>query len=144
MMAARDGRPMPTATTFGANQATAWRIATGGDAWTGAAPKVRSFVAAILGSADTVVVDTWAARVATGGTVKHPERWYYDIAAAYWEAADFLGEDARDVQAITWIVAQSEGIASARRGRHDLTYKAGTPVSVRTIIATATLDGPGS
>jgi len=138
--------PPPAATTFGVNKARAWQIATAsgpnGNPWSTAAPKVRAFVRAILGDSSAVVVDVWAIRVATAGRINAVrEHEYGPVVDAYRQAADIVGEEPRDLQAITWLVAQREGVGSHRRGRHDATYKAGTPVTVRTIIATATIDG---
>lgn len=131
-----EGRTMPTATTFKRNWQAAWRALNGEDAWTTSAPKVRNFVAAILGDGAAVVVDTWAVRVATGGaldTVRN-DADYLRIAEAYRKVASMTGELPCELQAITWLVAQSEGLASHRRGRHDLAYKAGTPDFIRELV----------
>ena len=136
IVAAAEGRERPSATTFEVNRDRAWRVATGAesDPWTTAAPKVRAFVAAILGDASSVVVDTWAMRVATDGALHDvTDREYADVAAAYHAAALALGVAARDVQAVTWTVAQDAGLASSRRGRHDLTWKRGTAPFVRAL-----------
>ncbi len=124
-----EGRTMPRATTFKRNWLAAWRALDGNvNPWAGAAPKVNAFVSAIMGDSGAVVVDTWAVRVATGGSKSrvNNDDEYAKVAAAYTEAARQLGEAPRDVQAITWLVAQTEGLATHRRGRHDLAFKAGT------------------
>lgn len=133
--AAREGadRP-PSATTFATNVDRAWSAINGAIPWTTAAPKVRAFVAAILGDDSAVVVDTWAIRVATGGAmIDVTDREYAHVVEAYREAAERIGADARDVQAVTWTVAQDAGLASSRRGRHDLTFKRGTAPFVRAL-----------
>lgn len=123
---------IPTATTFNVNRERAWCALTTGDAsWATRAPKVRAFVAAILGDHGSVVVDVWAMRVATRGTRDSvTDREYDAVAAAYRDAAAMVGETPSAVQAITWIVAQSAGLGSNRRGRHDETFKRGTPPAV--------------
>ena len=131
-VAVRAGTAAPTCTTFRSNVDRAMvALATGAAPWATVAPKVRAFVAAILGDATAVVVDVWAMRCATSGerdTVRPAE--YAAVAAAYRDAAWRTGEDARDLQAITWLVVQREGIGSARRGRHDATIKRGTAPAV--------------
>jgi len=138
-----EGRTMPKATTFKRCQLTAWQaLASDGQPWSTAAPKVNAFVRCIMGDVLEVVVDTWAVRVASGGqfsTVAN-DKAYAKVARAYVAAAELLGELPRDVQAITWIVAQTEGLATLRKGRHDLTFKAGTDplvVDLLTSIASA-------
>lgn len=124
-----EGRTMPTATTFRRNQLNAWQ-ALGQDAapWATAAPKVNAFVAAILGDSSAVVVDTWAYRVALNTRPKGVRgKEYGPIAEAYMAAAKLRNEAPAHMQAITWLVAQTEGLASHRRGRHDLAWKSGTP-----------------
>lgn len=124
----------PRATTFKRNQKAAWAALapdpTDAYVWLGAAPKVRAFVRAILGDDTSVVVDTWALRVALGRNANLTNRIspkdYERVAAAYREAAGLQGESASTIQAITWLVAQSSGLASRRIGRHDLAFKAGT------------------
>lgn len=123
--------PIPSATTFSVNRGNAWLALAGDTAWRTRAPKVRAFVAAILGDHGAVVVDTWAIRVATRGALTDVRDAEYDhVAAAYRDAATMIGETPAAVQAITWLVAQSEGMASSRRGRHDETFKRGTPAAV--------------
>lgn len=86
--------------------------------------KVRNFAANLLGDAEAVTVDVWAARVAFGlgkgfkstvgesETVK-PEtllarKGVYDaIADAYREAAHRVGVEPSTMQATTWIVARN-------------------------------------
>lgn len=124
-----EGRTMPKATTFKRNQLAAWQaLADDGQPWVTSAPKVTAFVKAVNGVEDAVVVDVWAVRIATGGrrSEVRSDKDYADIAAAYVEAARQAHEKPRDIQAITWIVAQTEGLASHRVGRHDRTFKAGT------------------
>jgi hypothetical protein len=134
--AARDGGATPTATTFGVNARSAWSLIHGRTGWTSAAPKVRSFVANILGDVDAVTVDTWAIRVATDGAlVRVTDREYGPVQDAYRAAAVIVAETPRDVQAVTWIVAQSRGLASSRRGRHDLAYKRGTAPFVISLLS---------
>jgi len=128
-----EGRTMPRATTFKRNWVRAWQaLDTGIDPWTGTAPKVRAFVACIFGDHDAVVVDVWAVRVATGGSKSRvTDKQYAKVASAYRHAAEQLGELPSTVQAVTWLVAQTEGLATHRVGRHDLTFKAGTPDFIR-------------
>jgi len=136
-VAARADGAMPGATTFRVNRERAWSaLRDGAAAWTSRAPKVRAFVAAILGDHGAVVVDTWAVRVATRGALAEVrDAEYGPVAAAYRDAAAMVGETPAAIQAITWIVAQSEGLASNRRGRHDETFKRGTPPAVVAMFA---------
>ena len=127
--AARHGEPMPVATTYGANRRRAWGFFTGSTDWQGSALKVRAFTRAIDGDGDAVVVDVWAVRVATEGRrqLVENDRDYLELAEAYREAARQLGEpSARDLQAIVWVSAQTRGLGSHRRGRHDAVAKRGT------------------
>jgi hypothetical protein len=136
-VAARDGAPMPPATTFTRNRERAWAALAGDKVWAGPALKVRAFVAAVTGDDSAVVVDIWAYRVAVGESPRSgsvPPSRYRSIAEAYTDAARNVGETPRDLQAITWVVAQDEGLASRRRGRHDVTHKAGTPDFVRSLL----------
>lgn len=142
--AAAAGRPTrPSATTFNSNADRAWAILNGGADWRTSALKVRSFVANILGDTDAVTVDVWAIRVATDGridTVRNDGQ-YRRVADAYRSAALYLlGADSvvitpRDLQAVTWLVAEQSGIGSRRRGRHGLTLKRGTLPIVATLLA---------
>lgn len=143
VVAKQAGGPMPSATTFMRNRLKAWKALDQDEhPWTSAAPKVMAFVKAINGIEDAVVVDTWAARVALNGSLARAGRGFasfrqgeYDrFVAAYREAALTVGETPRDMQAIVWLQAQSEGLASDRRSRHDLTFKAGTPDFVRALL----------
>lgn len=127
--AARHGEPMPVATTYGANRRRAWGFLTGSTDWQGSALKVRAFTRAIDGDGDAVVVDVWAVRVATEGRrqLVESDADYRELAEAYREAARQLGEpSARDLQAIVWVSAQTRGLGSHRRGRHDAVAKRGT------------------
>lgn len=133
-----EGRTMPKATTFKRNWDAAWRALdpNSNAVWYTSAPKVRAFVAAILGDEHSVVVDTWAVRVATGGSKSRVanDKEYAAVAAAYVEAARCVLEPASHTQAITWLVAQSEGLATLRRGRNDLSFKAGTPMWLAALV----------
>lgn len=127
-LAAASGQAMPSATTFGANRERAWSLLHGESDWATAALKVRSFVANICGDPDSVTVDVWAIRVATMGeqsTVKNDAQ-YREVADAYRAVAADLGLAPRDLQAITWVVAERIGLGSNRRGRHGQTLKRGT------------------
>jgi hypothetical protein len=130
-VARAEGRVQPRATTFKRNQAAAWlALDPNTDTpWLTSAPKVRAFVEAILGDHDSVVVDTWAVRVATFGSKSRvgSDADYAEVAHAYNIAANLRGVPPATMQAVTWLVAQSEGLATLRRGRHDLAFKAGTP-----------------
>lgn len=126
--AARGDDTPPVATTFGANRARAWQFVTGGADWKTSALKVRSFVRNIMGDVDAVTVDVWAIRVATNGaeSAVKSDRQYRDVADAYRDVAAEVGETPRDLQAITWIVAERIGLGSKRRGRHSQSFKRGT------------------
>lgn len=139
-VASRDGLERPTATTFERNRVAGWLAINGSrDPWESAAPKVKAFIAAILGDPDAVVVDTWAYRVATGEAPPRAgsfaARLYQPIALAYAEASLRRGVEPRVMQAVTWLVAQTEGTASNRRGRHDLVFKRDTPAFVRALMS---------
>jgi hypothetical protein len=142
-MAAAEGRTIPSATTFKRNWLAGWRAITGESAvWLTAAPKVRAFVFAILGDESSVVVDTWAIRVATGGQesrVKSGPKQYGEVAHAFNIAANLRGVPPSTMQAVTWLVAQTEGLATHRRGRHDLSFKAGTPEFIRAALQEGTV-----
>lgn len=123
-----EGRTMPNASTFKRNQIAAWQaLAFDTAPWKTAAPKVNAFVAAILGDDDAVVIDTWAARAATAGKVENRKRHtinnreYAEIADAYTNASCMTGDSPRDLQAIVWLVIQTQGLA-----KHSNTFKAGT------------------
>jgi hypothetical protein len=140
-MAASEGRTMPSATTFKRNWLAGWRAITGDEAvWLTAAPKVRAFVAAILGDESSVVVDTWAVRVATAGQESrvNNDKAYGEVAHAYNIAANLRAVPPSTMQAVTWLVAQTEGLATHRRGRHDLSFKAGTPEFIRAALQEGT------
>lgn len=131
-----EGRSMPRATTFTRNRLRAWQaLDYGQDPWTSAALKVRDFVAAINGDRQAVVVDTWAYLVATGrrpkGAVRPKE--YVKVAAAYRQVAEKFGMAPREVQAITWLVARTEG--TARSLANTQTFKAGTPTWLKAALA---------
>jgi hypothetical protein len=133
-MAARDGLPMPSATTFKRNQRIAWAALTSDEApWKGAALKVRNFVEAVMGNMGAVVIDVWAARVATNGELNQARNvgQYRAMDIAYRSAAIRVGATPCGIQAATWIVAQHEGLGSGRKGRHDKTFKVGTPDIIR-------------
>ena len=98
----------PTVTTFTSNaDRAADALEHGGRTWRSTAPKVRSFVANILGDVDAVTVDVHATRAATFGEqdVPRTDREYQAIAAAYRTVAELVGETPRDLQAIVWLVA---------------------------------------
>jgi hypothetical protein len=82
-----------------------------GDGFGGEAPKVRAFWANLVGFADEVTIDVWAARAATGGAAgRHPTgRRYRRLARAYARAAERVGERPCDFQAIIWIHARGLG-----------------------------------
>jgi hypothetical protein len=139
-----DGGPMPRATTFGYNQRLAWALGSGKDDWRTAAPKVRSFVANILGDTDAVTIDVWAARVCTAGEYAGEtigKGQYRAMADAYRTVAEHEGlagrtVTPRDLQAITWVVAERIGLGSKRRGRgHSQTFKQGTLPIVMQLLA---------
>jgi|GEM_PF-5199160 len=135
-LARAEGRTMPSATTYKRNRQTAWQaLGQDGSPWLSAAPKVHHFVDAILGDLRAVAVDTWAMRVATGGALSLvTNRQYPLVVAAYTEAAALRGIWPADMQAITWLVARSEGPA-ARKSRHNLTFKTGTPEFIRAALS---------
>lgn len=127
--ARRAGLTMPKATTFKRNQAAAWQaLSKDGQPWLSSAPKVNAFVAAIMGNPLSVVVDVWAVKAATHGVADYvgTDKRYAAVSAAYVEAASIRGVLPRDMQAIVWLVVQTEGLASSRTGRHDKAFKRGT------------------
>jgi len=133
--ASRHGLARPSATTFERNRVNAWNSLQSTIApWRTGALKVKAFVAAMLGDRNSVVIDVWASRVAMGEDVRVTNRLYPVIAEAYIVAAEARGIDPRDMQATTWLVAQTEGLASERRGRPDQTFKAGTSEFVKGIV----------
>lgn len=97
---------------FSSNVEKAWHILWDEQDWekwlTG--NKVTSFAANILGSEDDVTVDTWAWRIWAGADLqaKPPslDKIYWDIAAAYREAARLVNMPVRELQAITWVTAR--------------------------------------
>jgi hypothetical protein len=132
--AAMHHESMPVATTFKRNAEAAWRALTGENEapWKTSALKVRSFVNVIMGEWQEVVVDVWTARVATNGErddINDGE--YRRIADAFVDAARRVNRAPAILQAITWIVAQDAGLGSGRKGRHDRSFKKGTPDVVK-------------
>lgn len=130
-----EGRTMPRATTFHRNSAAAWRALDPATEtpWLTTAPKVKAFVSAILGDGESVVVDTWAVRVATAFVKSRvaTDAEYAYVAHAYNVAANLVHHEwPRDLQAITWLVARTEGTALIRPSNAD-TFKAGTPEFLR-------------
>lgn len=103
--AAERGDATPPNVHTRAMRAQAWRIANGEAALDVlGGPKVRAFFANITGDLDSVTVDVWAARAATGRTLPAVQgRTYALIARAYREAAALLEIPARDVQAAVWV-----------------------------------------
>jgi Ser/Thr protein kinase RdoA (MazF antagonist) len=70
-------------------------------------PKVTAFYRAILGDADILVIDRWAAFAAGYDRAKPPtKRERAVIEPAYRAAANLVGESVRDFQAIVWIVTR--------------------------------------
>lgn len=139
-LAAANGDPMPTATTYGINQRRAWDFLTGETDWTTAAPKVRSFVRNILGDHDTVTVDIWALRVASMGTepkVRTPAH-YRTIANAYRLVAGELNIAPRDLQAITWVIGRRTALGLAKPVRPSTSLKRGTFTWVATLLTAGT------
>jgi hypothetical protein len=132
--AVANGHDMPTATTFGANRRNAWAFLNGTHDWTSSALKVRSFVSNIMGDLNAVTVDVWAIRVATGGLLDAVpnDATYIMVANAYREAARIVGETPRDLQAITWLIAQTadnRAVKRPKRGTFDVVLDAlGLPV----------------
>lgn len=126
---------MPTATTFGQNRRTAWAFGHGDADWKSAAPKVRSFVANIMGDTNAVTVDVWAIRVATRGTVSAVRKSQYEtVAEAYRTVAAEVGMTPRDLQAVVWTMAVRTGLGQARKSTHSKACKRGTFDIVRTLV----------
>ena len=81
-------------------------------AWTATRPsewvtgdKVRPFYNAIMGDTDALVLDRWALRLATGSdSTGAPNRRKAEL--LYRDAADELGENLRDLQAIVWTIGR--------------------------------------
>lgn len=95
------GHVAPPAVSTGANRAKAWLELHGTAAISG--PKTTTFVKAILGDPDAVVIDSWTLRSVglkpDAKVTPHRQRW---ITAAYAEAGAIVGESPRDLQAILW------------------------------------------
>lgn len=71
--------------------------------------KVTSFWANLIGSGETVTVDVWAQRAATGKNLPPPRgARYRAIADAYRAAAKIVGESPRDFQAIIWLATRPQ------------------------------------
>jgi hypothetical protein len=138
-VARASGRTMPKATTFNRNKAAAWRALDPNIAepWYTSAPKVKAFVAAILGDDTSVVVDTWAVRVATGDEVKYvgTDKAYWLVAHAYNVAANLRGVPPATMQATTWIVARTDGLATSNGARRVESFKSGTPDWLRVALS---------
>lgn len=134
-VAKNEGRMMPTATTFRKNQNAAWRALEQDETpWLTAAPKVYSFVDAIMGDTEAVVVDMWAVRAATNGLVNrvHTKAQYKAVADAYKAAADMIhAVNPRDLQAIVWLHIRAEKLAITN---HVHVYKAGTHEHVKAVL----------
>ncbi len=142
-VARAEGRTCPRATTFKRNWAAAWRALDPmtENPWLTSALKVRAFVEAIMGDDLSVVVDTWAIRVATGGSWNRSpnDKVYASVAHAYVIAANLRSVAPTTMQAVTWLVAQSEGLATSRSGRPDLAFKAGTPEWLKAALTERTI-----
>lgn len=81
-------------------------------------PKVEPFARAILGDTEALVLDTWALRALDipGDKLTAADRRRAD--AAYREAAELVGENVRDFQAVVWIqTRESEPRADGRVNR---------------------------
>lgn len=113
MEAADTGAQCPVVHTE-KQRAKAWAAATGAtspDANHG--PKTEAFWANILGDADRVCVDSWAARAATGDmTHAGPSgRFQYGLMErAYQRAARAIGMAPRDLQAAIWINVRGSAV----------------------------------
>lgn len=104
--AAMNGYDIPTVAGLTANRIKAWKIANGAnplDVLGG--QKVRAFYANIMGDADAVTVDVWAARAALGAdaTDRIPTGQYNAIADAYRLAADARNVSPMVMQATVWV-----------------------------------------
>lgn len=71
-------------------------------------PKTIAFYHALAGHPDgPPVIDVWAARVASGETVRVNDTNYDIFSRAYIRASNILGMDAHTVQASAWIYARN-------------------------------------
>lgn len=96
----RDGAPLPSMPTYGANVRRAALALAGLARPTG--PKVSRFARNLAGDPSCVTVDRWAARAA--GLPEHGgARWYATIELAYTEAARGAGLAPSAFQAVLWI-----------------------------------------
>lgn len=132
----RDGNAakLPRVTTFNSNRDRAISFAAGASDWTSAAPKVRSFVANIMGDYRAVTVDVWAIRCATGGALDAvPSRKgaYQRVADAYRAVAAELGILPAEAQAIAWVVCRN----ADPRAAHAKAPKRGTAAIVLQALA---------
>ena len=102
-----ENRPMPSANTFKSNARSAWRVLHENAEATG--PKVSSFAANLTGDDETVTVDTWAIRAATGGKVDAVSNLgeYREVARAYQAVAHELGLTPASLQAIVWVTIRN-------------------------------------
>lgn len=124
--AARNGLPCPAVHTR-TMRAIAWDIATGVRTYSEAlkGPKTSRFARAIdptVADLSAVTVDAWAARTAEGadspshnhnGAVAPKGARYALIERAYQRAAEIIGADAALVQAVCWLVEQTEARSRA-------------------------------
>lgn len=115
--AARDGRPMPIACTYGANMRKAWAIATANDPSILSGRKVESFIANITGDWSRVTVDVWAIRCATDGAsdAVKCEGEYRAVESAYQTVAAEVGLTPAELQAVCWVVVRSEYVRKSRK-----------------------------
>ena len=102
-----ENRPMPSANTFSSNRRSAWRVLHENAEATGR--KVSSFAANLTGDDDTLTVDTWTIRAATGGRVDTVQNLteYREVARAYVAVARELGLTPASLQAIIWIAIRN-------------------------------------
>ena len=124
--AARTGQDCPAVHTT-TMRAIAWRIATGERSYSEAlkGPKTSRFAAAIdptVADLSRCTVDTWAARTAEGanspshnanGAVAPTGRRYLAIERAYQRAATIAGIEPAILQAVCWLVEQTEARSRA-------------------------------